>query len=105
MKLLESIGPTRKDAAEIVALLDSFDIWAMNAPDAAGASCRTERGRRKCVIAHNDYSVVMLVAGGGQVRVQRYIGLEQRTSSESARALGDYILAWARKREAAAQDH
>ena len=95
--VLDSVGA--KDEEMVVAMLDSFDIWAMNAPDAAGAACRTRNGNRSCSITFNDYSVVMRVESGGEVRVQRYTGLEWNKSSRSVRALGDFVLAWARERE------
>lgn len=97
--VLDSIGPGPDDAEEVRAMLNSFDIWAMNAPNAAGAACRTVNGYRNCTATANDYSLVMRVESGGQVRVQRYTHLEASTSSRSARALADFVLAWARKRE------
>ena len=80
-------------------MLDSFDIWAMNAPDAPGAACRTVNGQRSCAITWEDYSLVMRVESGGTARVQRYTGLERSTGNPSARALADFVLAWARERE------
>jgi hypothetical protein len=97
--VLDSIGPAREDADMVVAMLASFDIWAMNAPNAAGAACRTVYGERYCAATIEDYSLVMRVESGDEVRVQRYTQLEKRTSSRSARALGDFVLEWARKRE------
>jgi len=82
-----------------VRMLDAFDLWALNAPDAPGAACRTILGERSCSITFNDYSLVMQVQRGREVRVQRYTGLEKRNSNHSARALGDFIFAWARTRE------
>lgn len=81
----------------VVRMLASFDIWALNAPDAPGAACKTVRGQRSCSITFNDYSLVMRVQRGRQVRVQRYTGLENSTSNQSARALGDFVFAWARR--------
>ena len=80
-------------------MLSSFDIWALNAPDAPGAACRTVLGQRSCSITFNDYSLVMQVQRGREVRVQRYTRLEKSTSNRSARALGDFVFAWARMRE------
>ena len=97
--VLDSIGPAGQDPEMVLPMLDSFDIWAMNAPDAPGAACKTVRGQRSCSITFNDYSLVMRVQSGRQVRVQRYTGLEKSTSNRSARALGDFVFAWARKRE------
>lgn len=97
--LLDSIGPSEQHAPKVAAMLDSFDIWAMNAPNASGAACQTAAGRRNCVITHQDYSIVMLVRRGNRERVQRYTGLDTRTGNRRARALGDFILSWARERE------
>ena len=97
--VLDSIGPAPQDPEEISALLDTFDIWAMNAPDAPGAACRNRFGMRSCAITFKDYSLVMRVESGGKVRVQRYTGLEKSTANQSARGLADHILALARKRE------
>jgi hypothetical protein len=93
------IGSAEEDTEMVVLMLNSFDIWALNAPDAPGAACKTVRGRRTCAITFNDYSLVMRVQRGGEVRVQRYTGLEKRMSNQAARALGDFVFAWARKRE------
>jgi hypothetical protein len=97
--LLDSIGPDEKDAEMIVVLLDSFDVWALNAPNAPGAACTTANGERKCIITEYDYSLVMQVESRGRTRVQRYTRLEQSSSNRSARGLGDYVLAWARERQ------
>jgi hypothetical protein len=97
--VLDSVGPGPEDVEEVGAMLDSFDVWAMNAPNAPGAACRTVNGQRSCAITFNDYSLVMRVESGGEVRVQRYTHLELSTASPSARALADLVLAWARKRE------
>jgi len=88
----------------VVRLLNSFDIWALNAPDAPGAACRTVLGERSCSITFNDYSLVMRVQRGREVRVQRYTGLEKSTSNRSARALGDFVFEWARQREGGGQE-
>ncbi len=103
--VLDSVGPGPKEQEpeEIRAMLASFDVWALNAPDAPGAACRTVNGQRSCAITFQDYSLVMQVERGGQVRVQRYTGLERSTGNQTARALADFVLAWARKREASAQ--
>ena len=92
-------GPAEQDTDMVVRMLNSFDIWAMNAPDAPGAACRTVLGQWSCSITFNDYSLVMRVQRGREVRVQRYTGLEKSKSNQSARALGDFVFEWARKRE------
>jgi hypothetical protein len=96
---LRPIGPREQDTEMAVRLLSSFDIWALNAPDAPGAACRTVLGQRSCAITFDDYSLVMRVQRGQEVRVQRYTGLEKSTSNPSARALGDFVFEWARMRE------
>jgi hypothetical protein len=101
--LLDSVGPSEADAEKVVAMLDSFDIWAMNAPNAPGAACQTVAGQRNCIITFGDYSIVMLVRRGNRERVQRYTGLDTRSANRRARALGDFILAWAREREGPTQ--
>lgn len=101
--VLDSVGPNPADTEEVRVMLDSFDVWALNEPNAPGAACRTVDGQRSCAITANDYSVVMQVERGWEVRVQRYTGLEQGTASAAVRGLGDYVLAWARRREAGAQ--
>jgi len=97
--VLDSIGPAGQDTDMVVRLLNSFDLWALNAPDAPGAACRTVMGQRSCSITFNDYSLVMRVQSGREVRVQRYTRLEKSTSNRSARALGDFVFEWARMRE------
>jgi hypothetical protein len=96
---LRPIGRAEEDTDMVVQMLNSFDIWALNAPDAPGAACRTVLGQRGCSITFNDYSLVMRVQSGRNVRVQRYTGLEKSTSHPSARALGDFVFVWARKHE------
>lgn len=96
---LRPIGPREQDTEMAVEMLSSFDIWALNAPNARGAACRTVLGQRSCAITFNDYSLVMQVQRGKEVRVQRYTGLEKSTANQSARALGDFLFAWARKRD------
>lgn len=98
--VLDSIGPAGPDAEMILRTLGSFDIWAMNAPDAPGAACKTVLGQRSCAITFNDYSLVMRVQRGRDVRVQRYTGLEKATANRSARALADFVFTWARERAA-----
>ena len=98
--VLDSIASGEKGADAVLAKLDSFDIWAMNAPNAPGAACRTVNGQRRCAITAQDYSLVMQVERGRRVRVQRYTHLERLASSRQVRALGDFILTWAREREA-----
>ena len=97
--VIDSIGPGATEPEEVHTMLASFDIWAMKAPDAPGAACRTVNGQRSCAISWEDYSLVMRVESGGKVRVQRYTGLEKSTGNPSARALADFVLAWARERE------
>ena len=91
-------GPAEPDTDMVVRMLNSFDIWAMNAPDAPGAACRTVLGEWSCSITFNDYSLVMRVQRGKEVRAQRYTGLEKSTSNRSARALGDFVFAWRRRK-------
>ena len=101
--VLDAIGPGEPDADMVVRLLNSFDFWALNAPDAPGAACRTVMRQRSCSITFKDYSLVMRVQSGREVRVQRYTRLEKSTSNRSARALGDFVFEWARKREGRGQ--
>ena len=96
--LIDSIGPSSEDPPEIAELLRNFDIWAMADSNAAGAACSTKRGYWDCNITFNDYSVVIGVTGAGMTRAQRYTRLKESTSNKTARALGDYVLAMARKR-------
>jgi hypothetical protein len=93
------IGPAEQDTAMVIRMLDAFDLWALNAPNAPGAACRTVLGERSCAITLNDYSLVMQVQSGRQVRVQRYTGLDSSTAHRSARALGDFVFTWARTRK------
>ena len=95
--LLDSIGPNTNDPEEIVELLKTFDVWAMADSNAVGAACNTRSGQWNCYPTFNDYSLVMQVIRGGTSRSQRYTNLEASTSSKTARALGDFILAWMRK--------
>ena len=97
--VLDTIGPRATDVDEIRAMLDSFDVWALNAPNAPGAACSTVKRQRSCRATHDDYSIVMRVEAGREVRVQRYTNLKASTSNETARALGDFVLAWAWKRD------
>jgi len=103
--VLDSIGPSPEEPEKVRVMLESFDIWAMNAPNAPGAACRTVDGQRICNPTFEDYSLVMQVESGGKVRVQRYTHLELITAVPSARALADYVLAWARELEGSAQAH
>lgn len=101
--VLDSVGPVAQDVADVRTMLETFDVWALNAADAPGAACRTVNGQRSCDVTWEDYSVVMLVEVDGVVRVQRYTGLESPTPArQPARALGDYVLAWARRADAGA---
>lgn len=103
--VLDSIGPGAEEPEEVRTMLASFDIWALNAPNAPGAACRTVNGQRSCNPTFNDYSLVMRVESGGKVRVQRYTHLELSTAVPSARALADFVLAWARTYEGGGQAH
>ena len=93
------LGPVEQATDMVVRMLNSFDLWALNEPDAPGAACRTVMGQRSCSITFNDYSLVMRVQRGREVRVQRYTRLEKSTSNQSARALADFVFAWARARD------
>ena len=97
--VIDSIGPGATEPAEIRDLLANFDVWALNAPFAPGAACTGVDEDRSCAITSNDYSVVMLVESGDQVRVQRYTRLDSSNSGSRARALGDYVLEWVRRIE------
>ena len=97
--LHESIGPGPEEPEKVREMLESFDVWALNAPNAAGAACSTKNGQRICNPTFNDYSLVMQVQSGGRVRVQRYTHLELSTAVPSARGLADFVLAWARELE------
>ena len=101
--VIDSIGPGATEPPEIATILETFDLWALNAPNAPDAACTTVDGQRSCDITWNDYSVVMRVESGGDVRVQRYTGLETSAGSASARALGDFILAWVERIEASGE--
>jgi hypothetical protein len=94
---LRPIGRAEEHTDMVVRMLESFDMWALNAPDAPGAACRTVKGRRNCAITFNDYSLVMKVERGREIRVQRYTGLERSTANQTARALADFVFAWARQ--------
>ena len=98
--VIDSIGPGATEPEEIRDLLATFDVWALNAPFAPGAACKGEDEDRVCAITWNDYSVVMLVESGDEVRVQRYTRLDSSNASSPARALGDFVLAWTRRLEA-----
>lgn len=97
--VVDSIGPGPEEPEEVRVMLNSFDIWALNAPNAPGAACRTVNGQRSCVITPNTYLLVMRVESGADVRVQRYSYLDLSTGNPTARALADFVLAWARKAE------
>ncbi len=101
--VLDSTGPAPEEPEKVRLMLESFDIWAMNAPNAPGAACRTVNGQRSCNITFEDYSLVMRVESGGKVRVQRYTHLELNTAVPEARALADYVLAWARELDGGAE--
>lgn len=97
--VIDSIGPGATEPDEVRELLAAFDVWALNAPNAPGAACSTVDGQRTCYPTSNDYSVVMQVERGDEVRVQRYTRLDSTNSSSRARALGDFILDWVRRIE------
>lgn len=98
--LLDSVGPGTQEPAEIVELLKTFDVWALADSNAVGAACSTKSGGWQCNPTFNDYSLVMAVTRGGVSRSQRYTRLAESTSSKTARALGDFVFAWSRKRAA-----
>ncbi len=97
--LIDSIGPTREDPAEVAELLNTFDVWAMADSNAAGAACNTLSGFWRCSITFNDYSLVIGITAGGTKRAQRYTGLRGSESNTTARELGDFVFGMARKRE------
>jgi hypothetical protein len=101
--LLDSIGPAEGDPEEIVELLKNFNIWAMADSNAVGAACNTRGGGWNCNPTFNDYSLVIGVTRGGVTRGQRYTALRASTSNKTARALGDFIFAMARKRTGSAR--
>ena len=98
--VLDSIGPGAQEPDEIREILASFDVWAMAERDAPGAACGTENGLWVCHPVSNDFTLVMGVGSGDEYRAQRYTHLELGTAVLSARALGDYLLSWARSLEA-----
>ena len=97
--MLDSIGPGPEEPEEVGEMLASFDVWALNAPNAPGAACRTVNGQRTCNPTTNDYQLVMRVESGDEVRVQRYTRLASSTAVPSARGLADFVLEWARDRD------
>ena len=99
--LLDSIGPQEDPPAEIVEIVSTFNVWAMADSNAAGAACSTRTGAWVCNITSNDYSVVRGVGSGGTMRSQRYTRLES-TGNQAARALGDFVFAWSRRKAGAA---
>ena len=99
--VLDSIGPVPDEPEKVRAMLKSFDVWALNAPNAPGAACSTVNGQRSCNITFEDYSLVMRVESGSEVRVQRYTHLELSSAVPAARGLADYVLAWARELQSA----
>lgn len=99
--LLDSIGPQEDPPAEIVEIVNTFDVWAMTDSNAAGGACSTRTGQWVCDITSNDYSLVMGVGSGGTRQSQRYTRLES-TGNRTARALGDYVFAWSRRRAGSA---
>ena len=101
--LLDSIGPVTEDPAEIVELVDTFNVWALADSNAAGAACSTRTGQWVCNPTWEDYSVVLAVWSGGTMRSQRYTRLDDRTSNWAPRALGDFAFAMMRRRESSAR--
>ena len=97
--VLDSIGPGAQEPEEIREILASFDVWTMAAPDAPGAACAMANGQWICHPVSNDYTLVMGVASGDVYRAQRYTRLESSPASRPVRALGDFVLAWARRLE------
>ena len=101
--LLASISPDMKEWENVDALLQSYDVWELANPDAPGAACRTYKGQPTCNPTFNDYSIAMRVIVGGVTRNQRYTRLDGDNSAHVARAMGDFVLAWAREREGSTQ--
>jgi hypothetical protein len=97
--LLDTIGPQPEDPDKVRQMLASFDLWTLTAPDAPGGACRTVSGERNCNLTHTNYTVVLMVEIDGVKRAQRYTGLDKSSANASVRALGDFVLAWARERE------
>lgn len=95
--LLDSIGPQDGVPAEIVEIVNTWDVWAMTDSNAAGGACSTKTGQWACNITARDYSLVMGVGTGGTRQSQRYTGLETSTGNRAARALGDFVFAWSRR--------
>jgi hypothetical protein len=99
--LLDSIGPQDDPPPEIVEIVRTFDVWAMADSNATGGACSTRTGQWACNITSGDYSLVLGVESGGTARSQRYTRLE-RTGNQTARALGDFVFAWSRRRASSA---
>jgi hypothetical protein len=100
--LLDSIGPQDDPPAEIVEIVSTFDVWAMTDSNAVGGACSTKTGQWVCNPTFRDYSLVLGVERGGTRRAQRYTGLNESTGNTTARALGDFVFAWSRKRAGSA---
>jgi hypothetical protein len=96
--LLDSIGPQDNPPAEIVEIVSTYNVWAMTDSNAAGGACSTRTGQWVCKLTVRDYSLVLGVESGGTSRAQRYTGLNESTGNRTARALGDFVFAWSRKR-------
>ena len=96
--LIDSIGPSAEDPAEIVELLDTFNVWALADSNAADAACSTSSGSWVCNPTWEDYSVVLAVWSGGTTRSQRYTRLDAIRSEHVARELGDYVFAMMQRR-------
>lgn len=97
--LLDSIGPGAEEPEEIREILASFDLWALSAREAPGASCGTQNGAWTCHHASNDYTLVMGVGSGDTYTPQRYSHLELVPATQPVRMLADYVLEWARRLE------
>lgn len=98
--LLDSIGPVTTEPAEIVELVNTFNVWAMADSNAAGAACSTRSGEWKCNPTFEDYSLVMFVQSDGVSRAQRYTRLGESGSNATALALGEYVFSWMRRVQA-----
>ena len=100
--LLDSIGPQEDPPAEIVEIVNTFNVWAMADSNAVGAACSTKTGQWVCHPTFGDYSLVLGVESGGTRRSQRYTGLDRITGNDAARALGNFVFAWSRRRAGSA---
>lgn len=101
--LLDSIGPQEDPPAEIVEIVSTFNVWAMADSNAVGGACSTKTGHWACEPTFRDYSLVLGVETAGTGRSQRYTGLNESTGNATARALGDFVFAWSRRRAGSAR--